>query len=67
MNGTGYGREPKVWKLGREALALAECDKIDKWELKENQDISWWHCGRAGYWEGDDVYCSKCQNKLKVA
>jgi hypothetical protein len=37
---------------------------MSKWELKEDQDISWWHCDRAGYWEGDDVYCSKCQNKL---
>jgi hypothetical protein len=29
MNGTAYGREPKVWKLGKDALALIECDKID--------------------------------------
>lgn len=27
--GTAYGREPKVWILGREALALIECDKLD--------------------------------------
>lgn len=33
------------------------------WELKEDQDISLWHCGRPGYWDGDDVYCSKCQDK----
>lgn len=31
--GTGYGREPKVWKLGREALALIKCDQIDAEEL----------------------------------
>ena len=28
--GTAYGREPKVWVLGREALALIECDKLDE-------------------------------------
>ena len=38
---------------------------MSKWELKEDSDVSWWHCGRAGYWEGDDVYCSKCQTKLQ--
>lgn len=27
--GTAYGREPIVWKLGKEALALIECDKLD--------------------------------------
>lgn len=32
--GTGYGREPKIWALGREALALIECDKIDEREGK---------------------------------
>ena len=30
--GTAYGITPKVWKLGREALALIECDKIDEQE-----------------------------------
>lgn len=38
---------------------------MSKWEMKENSDVSWWHCSRPGYWEGDDVYCSKCQNKLE--
>jgi hypothetical protein len=28
--GTAYGREPIVWKLGKEALALIECDKLDE-------------------------------------
>jgi hypothetical protein len=28
--GTAYGREPKVWVLGKEALALIECDKLDE-------------------------------------
>lgn len=35
------------------------------WVFREEMDISWWHCGRAGYWEGEDVYCSKCQTKIK--
>jgi hypothetical protein len=30
--GTAYGREPIVWELGREALALIECDKLDEGE-----------------------------------
>lgn len=33
--GTAYGREPKVWVLGREALALMECDEIDRKEREE--------------------------------
>jgi hypothetical protein len=36
-----------------------------EWEMKEDRDVSWWHCGRAGYWEDEDVYCSKCQVKLE--
>jgi hypothetical protein len=38
---------------------------MNEWELKEDSDVSWWHCGRAGYWEDEDVYCSKCQVKLQ--
>lgn len=38
---------------------------MSKWELKEDSEVSWWHCGRAGYWEGQEVYCSKCQTKLE--
>jgi hypothetical protein len=38
---------------------------MSNWELKDDQDISWWHCGQAGYWEGEEVYCSKCQAKLE--
>lgn len=30
--GTAYGREPKVLVLGREALALMECEKLDRGE-----------------------------------
>lgn len=38
---------------------------MSAWELKEDSEVSWWHCGRAGYWEGQEVYCSKCQTKLE--
>ena len=34
---------------------------VKEWEIREDKDISFWHCGRPGYWEGDDIYCSKCQ------
>jgi hypothetical protein len=33
--GTAYGREPKVWVLGKEALALIELDKLDEGESNE--------------------------------
>ena len=38
---------------------------MSNWEFKDDQDISWWHCGQPGYWEGEEVYCSKCQTKLE--
>jgi len=38
---------------------------MSKWELKEDSDVSWWHCGRPSYWESEEVYCSKCQTKLE--
>ena len=38
---------------------------MSNWEFKDDQDISWWHCNRPAYWENDDVYCSKCQEKLE--
>lgn len=34
------------------------------WIRTEHKDISFEHCGVPAYWEGDDVYCSKCQEKL---
>lgn len=37
----------------------------DGWEVRPEMDISFWHCGRPAYWDGDlddsDVICSKCQ------
>jgi hypothetical protein len=38
---------------------------MNEWQLKEESDVSFWHCGRPAYWENDDVYCSKCQTKMK--
>ena len=35
-----------------------------KWVSTPDLDISFQHCGRPAYWEGDEVYCSKCQTKL---
>ena len=35
------------------------------WKMVETADVSWWHCDRPGYWEAEDVYCSKCQAKLE--
>jgi hypothetical protein len=35
------------------------------WVTYEDREISFWHCDRAGYWEGQEVYCSKCQTKLE--
>jgi hypothetical protein len=34
------------------------------WTIQEVSDISFWHCGRAAYWENDEVFCSKCQEQL---
>lgn len=34
------------------------------WVLHVGADNSWWHCDRAGYWEDDEIYCSKCQTPL---
>lgn len=35
------------------------------WEMIDS-DVSWQHCGRPAYWEGEDVYCSKCQEQLPI-
>lgn len=37
---------------------------MTNWESVENGDTSFEHCGRPAYWEGEEVYCSKCQEKL---
>jgi hypothetical protein len=34
------------------------------WEVHTDKDISFWHCGRPGYWEDNEVFCSKCQQKM---
>jgi hypothetical protein len=34
------------------------------WVFREDRDVSWWHCDRPAYWEGDNVFCSKCQEEL---
>lgn len=40
------------------------------WEFHEDADVSFWHCGRPGYWEyseetgEEEVFCSKCQTML---
>ena len=36
------------------------------WVSTPELDISFQHCGRAAFWEGDDVYCSKCQIRMEV-
>jgi len=36
-----------------------------EWQIRDDQDVSFWHCDRAGYWDNDDVYCSKCQAKME--
>ena len=33
------------------------------WEIKEENDITFWHCGRPAYWKNDEVFCSKCQEQ----
>ena len=40
------------------------CQK-EGWVSTPDLDISFQHCGRPAYWEGDEVYCSKCQTKLE--
>ena len=35
-----------------------------KWVCVDELDVSFQHCGRPAYWEGNNVYCSKCQEML---
>lgn len=37
---------------------------MNEWKIIDG-DVSWEHCGRPAYWEGYEVYCSKCQTQLK--
>ena len=37
---------------------------MNEWVLHVGADVSWWHCDRIGYWEDDEIYCSKCQTRL---
>jgi hypothetical protein len=37
---------------------------MSEWVSTPDKDISFEHCGRPAYWEGDQVYCSKCQEML---
>lgn len=34
------------------------------WVYTEEKDISFEHCGQPAYWDGDLVFCSKCQEQL---
>ena len=37
---------------------------MSEWVSTPDKDISFEHCGRPAYWQGEQVYCSKCQTKL---
>lgn len=34
------------------------------WQHSPELDVSFAHCGRSAYWEGEQVFCSKCQEEL---
>lgn len=34
------------------------------WVSTPDLDISFQHCGRPAYWEGEDVFCSKCNVRM---
>jgi hypothetical protein len=36
---------------------------VSDWRVV-NGDVSWEHCGRPGFWRGEDVVCSKCLEVL---
>ena len=35
------------------------------WVYTPHLDISFQHCGRPAYWEGENVFCSKCNKELE--
>jgi hypothetical protein len=37
---------------------------MSTWKMTDNLDISFEHCNKPAYWEGDNVYCSKCGDEL---
>lgn len=42
-----------------------EKEKMTNWVHTEEKDVSFEHCGIPAYWQDDEVYCSKCQEKLE--
>ena len=34
------------------------------WVYTPEKHVSFEHCGRPAYWEGDDVFCNKCNAKM---
>lgn len=34
------------------------------WVFTEGKDVSFEHCGQPAYWEGEEVFCSKCQEQM---
>ena len=39
-------------------------DWNDGWVSTPDKEISFEHCGRPAYWEGEDVFCNKCNAKM---
>jgi hypothetical protein len=50
----------------QEDFPYSDCPR-NGWVSTPHLDISFQHCGRPAYWENEDVYCSKCQTKMKGA
>lgn len=62
--GTAYGITPKVWKLGREALALIECDKIDEQERERERAMSGEICLMCSdTLERESLLCERCEKE----
>jgi hypothetical protein len=38
---------------------------MKNWEYRGELDISWWHCDRAAEWVDDEVYCTKCGERME--
>lgn len=37
--------------------------ETDNWWFNESYQ-GFYHCRQPAYWEGDNVYCSKCQQEM---